>query len=503
MKRHINFWVVMFLAISLALPIYSMAQTTLTLESYTTGDRISGGTIKSFSLGADNNLVVYLDGPFNFAELAVPIWIQTSGPCSSTVPSPYPPPSVAVIQGDTSNFVVCSSANAGFTMPVSPEPGVATFTPTAGTGTFNWNTGGTEPVSKGSYLAVFQATDGGDTSQLVVMIKINPPETVNPPTAISPTTGTVNQAINFTASGASTSLQHAVAYRFSFDGGSSWSSWGSSAHTFTSTGQFTVQAQARCVTDYVESTPYSTTVTISDVPVETISTPGTPSGTASGTVNTSYNYTTTGATLNPVGHTVQYRFIWGDGTSSSWSTSTSATKFWSTANTYSVTVEARCATDTIITKVSSALSVTITSAGGNPGALGSKTNPIPMNQVKIGSRTYTYYPSSADQNEFSMPGGGSKIYFSVDTAVTGKSISYFTFSVQGFNNPLLVYTKLPQTKAGVDLVASEIPLGNNTGDTFNQVTNKTPYDFSTTRWLYAIQNLGAEVTINVTVQFMP
>ena len=286
----------MFLAISLALPIYSMAQTTLTLESYTTGDRISGGPIKTFSMGPDNNLVVYLDGPFNFADLVVPIWIQTSGTCSSTPPVPYPPPSVTGISGSNINFLVCCpSANATLSMVVDPDPGITTVNGAVPATnpipsfpsplTIGWNTAG---IPSGSYLAVFQATDTATpphTSQLVVMININPPETVSTPAVSGPAVGSVNQSYTFTV--------------------------------------------------------------------------------------------TTPSTVTPSGDPVQYFFDWGDGSNSGWVSTTTAAKIWATANTYSVKVQARCATHpsvvsawsgtspiTISTIPAYLLTVNITPSGG-------------------------------------------------------------------------------------------------------------------------------------------
>src|SRR4030042_6409348 len=105
MKKHTNLWLVMFLAISLLLPVYSMAQTTptLTLESYTTGDRISGAPIKSFYWGTDGNLVIYLEGPFTFASLVPNIAIDgTLGSysgCTVSIPA-----SVTAIQGASLSF---------------------------------------------------------------------------------------------------------------------------------------------------------------------------------------------------------------------------------------------------------------------------------------------------------------------------------------------------------------------------------------------------------------
>ena len=45
-----------------------------------------------------------------------------------------------------------------------------------------------------------------------------------------------------------------------------------------------------------------------------------------------------------LGHSIQYRFYWGDATYSTWSSAASATKSWSSPGTYGVKAQARCAT---------------------------------------------------------------------------------------------------------------------------------------------------------------
>jgi len=516
MKNRINLWIVMFLAISLALPIYTMAQTTLTLESYTTGDRISGGPIKSFSMGPDNNLVVYLDGPFKFAYLLPPIWIQASSPCSSTVPVPYPPPSVTAISNSVINFLVCSSPSATLSMVVDPDPGITKVNGTVPANdlipsfssplTIVWDTAG---ISSGSYLSVFQASDTAlptPPSQLVVMININPPETVSMPAVSGPATGTVNQSYTFTVTTPSTVTPSGDPVKYFFDWGdgtnSGWVSGTSAPHSWGNTGTYPVRVKAQCATHTSVVSEWSGTssITISNAPTETVSTPGTPSGTTNGTVNTTYTYTTTGATSS-LSHTVEYRFNWGDGNYSSWSTSMSAPKSWSSASTYSVTVEARCQTHTSISSVSSALSVIISSSVGG-GALGSKTNPIPMNKWD-GGRGLRYYASTATGSPFAASTplvANVKTWFVVDTTVTGVAIRNFLFAVQGFNNVDLFYTKVVQDRAGNDLSA-EVGLQNNTGDTTDTVYNYT-YNFGATKFLYSIESRGKNYTPTINVQFM-
>ncbi len=92
---------------------------------------------------------------------------------------------------------------------------------------------------------------------------------------------------------------------------------------------------------------------------ETVSSPTTPSGPASGNIGVDYTYSTGGAISN-LGHPVQYRFDWGDETYSEWSSSTTASKLWSSAGTYLVNSQARSATDTsILSSWSGTLSVSI------------------------------------------------------------------------------------------------------------------------------------------------
>jgi hypothetical protein len=140
-----------------------------------------------------------------------------------------------------------------------------------------------------------------------------------------------------------------------------------------------------------------------------------------------------------------------------------------------------------------------------PAPLGSKTNPIPINKWN-GGRSLIYYPSTAtgNPNPASTPlAVNQKIYFVADSAVTGKTISKFYFTVMGFNNVDLFYTKVVQDKAGNDLSA-EVTLLNNGGDTFDQVINNMPYNFDTTRFLYAIEDRSGNFgPPDVWVQFMP
>ena len=83
--------------------------------------------------------------------------------------------------------------------------------------------------------------------------------------------------------------------------------------------------------------------------IETVSAPTTLTGPAFGSTGTSYTYMTGGA-LSSHGHTLQYKFDWGDGSVSDWLAvgTTSASHSWSSTGTFSVRTMARCSLHTTI-----------------------------------------------------------------------------------------------------------------------------------------------------------
>ncbi|MCJ7524921.1 MAG: S8 family serine peptidase, partial [Candidatus Aminicenantes bacterium] len=94
---------------------------------------------------------------------------------------------------------------------------------------------------------------------------------------------------------------------------------------------------------------------------ETVSTPNMPSGPDTGMVGGSYAYSTGGSITSPPGHSVQYRFDWGDGTYTSWLPvgTTTASHSWSAAGTFNVRAMARCSIDFIQSAWSTSLPVTL------------------------------------------------------------------------------------------------------------------------------------------------
>jgi len=127
---------------------------------------------------------------------------------------------------------------------------------------------------------------------------------------------------------------------------------GMSAKTYNAT--ITITASG------ASNSPQTVSVSLTINPAShTVTTPDTPSGPSSGEVNKSYTYSTGGSSCSQ-GHSVEYRFDWGDGTYSSWSSSTSASYFWSSAGTYTVKAQARCSVNhDIVSDWSSGKKVTI------------------------------------------------------------------------------------------------------------------------------------------------
>jgi hypothetical protein len=103
--------------------------------------------------------------------------------------------------------------------------------------------------------------------------------------------------------------------------------------------------------------------TTAAAPVETVSQPSPPSGPANGSTGQNLVYTATGA-VSSFSLSVQYRFDWGDGNTSPWSTGTktqiTGSHAWTNAGTYDVKVQARSTRTPAIESVwSEALGVTI------------------------------------------------------------------------------------------------------------------------------------------------
>jgi hypothetical protein len=274
MKRSLCFTAVILLALLLFAIPYSAAQAPLKMRLMTeSGDTITSNVpaIKSYFMGGDGTLTITLQDPLSFAPTDPPISLGTGVNC--TLPGDG---SVRASEGNTLSFSVYSTdSGATLSAPVRPFNSAGaqgTFNLTSSNnGNFQWATG---PGDTGTYLAVFQAVNGAKSSQIVVMIKINPAETVTVPTTISgPSTGTVGASYTFTASGSTSSLTtHAVEYQFDWGDGSPLSAFSASpqSHTWATANAYNIKAKARCIPDQVESGwSSSRPITLSNTPPPT------------------------------------------------------------------------------------------------------------------------------------------------------------------------------------------------------------------------------------------
>ena len=186
---------------------------------------------------------------------------------------------------------------------------------------------------------------------VVVSEKLDKPNT---PTGLG--RGALGTSYSYQTGGATSNLGHTVEYRFNWGDGN-YSAWGmatSASHIWTMASSYPVKAEARCQA-HTTVTAVSADWSV-DIVSEAVTFSDTPTGSSGGVVGTVHTYQTGGVTNN-LGHTVEYRFNWGDGSYSTWSMATSASHAWTTAGSYLVKAEARCQTDTTVMAVSVGLTV--------------------------------------------------------------------------------------------------------------------------------------------------
>jgi hypothetical protein len=143
----------------------------------------------------------------------------------------------------------------------------------------------------------------------------------------------------------------------------------------------------------VEARPTSATITAP----ETVSAPTKPTGPTSGNTGTTYTYST-GGSVDNFGRSIQYLFDWGDGTTSGWLPvgTTSASKSWSSAKTFTVKAQARSAVNnSVVSAYSTGLAVAI--AATVTEAVSTPTKPTGPTSGNTGT-TYTYSTGGAVDN---------------------------------------------------------------------------------------------------------
>lgn len=163
-------------------------------------------------------------------------------------------------------------------------------------------------------------------------------------------------AHSYTTTGAVSNLDHTLEYRFVWgdEAVSAWSTGLGATHTWAAGGTYYPYVQARC-----KAHPqYMAQSTSLEVFVEQISQPGRPTGNPVVELGYEKSYATTGST-DTFDEVLQYRFNWGDGTYSTWSTAKSAAHTWGEAGPQNITVQARCTEHLFLSPVSAALTIMV------------------------------------------------------------------------------------------------------------------------------------------------
>lgn len=262
------------------------------------------------------------------------------------------------------------------------------------------------------FQVISESNENNNINKAPSLIHITAPIeiVITPNVPSGPTIGNVGTSYTYSSGGSSSNLGHGLQYRFDWDDGtySSWLTSTSTSYLWSNPGTYIIRAQARCVThtNVVSNWSSGLTVNITPLEPETVSTPDTPSGPTTGTTGTPYSYTSGGAVSN-LGHSVQYRFYWGDGFYSPWSFSASASHSWSAPGTHIIRSQARCATHTsVVSGWSTGLAVIVNppSNGSISGRVYQSDGVTPIAGAMVGvfdyssPRNYGWLPTSADGN---------------------------------------------------------------------------------------------------------
>jgi hypothetical protein len=280
---------------------------------------------------------------------SVPLQVVIEGPENVTMPSaPTGPQSPEVdVPGSYAAFGATSSR--GHTLQYRLDWGDGTYSDwaPAGGASHAWTATGDYDVRA---QARCQDHPGIESVWSVAhTVTVLGAETVSTPDAPSgAAAGATGETLRYDMTGAASSHGHDLDVRFDWGNGviTAWTSadWG--ATHWNTAGAYEIKVQARCRTHASIESDWSpaTTVTITE-PGETVSVPTWISGPASTVVDDPVEFRTYNASSN-VGHTLEYRFDWGDGTYSDWVLKAGVyaygTHAWTDPGTYQVRSQARC-----------------------------------------------------------------------------------------------------------------------------------------------------------------
>jgi len=209
-------------------------------------------------------------------------------------------------------------------------------------------------------------------------------ETVStPPAPTGPATADTSENPRFNFGVATSSEGHTVENRIDWGTGeiSPWTTSTYRHNMFDTPGTYEVKTQARCRDHTTVESAWSDAASIDiTLAAEVVYRPAPGYGPATGYIGDTQTYTMSHGINTSLGHDVEYRFDWKDGSFSDWSASLSASHAWTVAGSYWTTVTARCADHTsILSDPSTPFNVVITDAAETvsaPTHMSREKNPV-------------------------------------------------------------------------------------------------------------------------------
>jgi len=213
---------------------------------------------------------------------------------------------------------------------------------------FGWGAGSPDPISEAWYFLP-TGMPAGYTIVNCGVLNIRPNTSPNiPPTPTGPDSGTPGIPYEFTTTTTDPEGDD-VAFKFDWGDGteSDWTSFvpsgssGSASHSWSGQDTYELKVKAKDIYDAESGWSGPHEIVIGQPP----NTPLAPTGPDSGLPGTSYSFSA--STTDPDGDQVAFKFDWGDGTESDWTSfvasgsSTSKSHFWSIEGTYDVKVKAK------------------------------------------------------------------------------------------------------------------------------------------------------------------
>ncbi len=238
-----------------------------------------------------------------------------------------------------------------------------------------WTLEGAYNIRVKARCQIHTATESDWSPILEVTINPDSFSVTTPLTPTGPANGLTDRSYIYSTASSVSTHDGDIEYRFDWGANrlSSWSALTSVSNVWDTAGTYNIRAQARCKTHTYVVSEWSDSMQVTINPdtcgVEIVSIPNAPVGPTTSDEDITLTYSCTGA-VSSCGHELQYRFNWGDGSFSTWTTIDSASHSWITENTYHVIVKARCKIHpSVEANWSPATTVTITASDKDSSAI--------------------------------------------------------------------------------------------------------------------------------------